>query len=150
MKKKGIFMQSLLSKFQGLKGFEDISLLILRFFMGATFIRYAVVKVEKFDWYTNWFTDTLALPFPVLNLYIATIVEGLGGLLLILGFFTRAISIPLIFTMLVALFLVNINNGFPASKFGMEIPLAYISILLILLTSGAGKFSIDNKLTQEK
>ena len=48
--------------------------------------------------------------------------------------------------MITALFLVNIGNGFAASNFGVEVPLAYISILFILVSFGAGKFSFDRKL----
>lgn len=125
--------------------FGDFALLILRLFMGGTFLAYAIKKIQNFESYTTFFTDKLDLPLPMLNLYLVIGVEGLGGLLLIFGFLTRAISIPLIFTMIVALFLVNIDNGFAASKFGMEIPLAYISILSVLFALGAGKLSVDDK-----
>jgi len=125
------------------KIFEDLALLLLRFFIGGTFIVYAVKKVQNFDNYIVLFSDKLDLPFPLLNLYLVTLVEGLGGLLLILGLLTRFISIPLIITMAVAFFTVNINNGFAASGFGVEVPLAYISILFVLFSNGAGKFSLD-------
>lgn len=138
-------MKNILLKFESAKRFEDVALFVLRFFLGATFMAYAYKKIIKFDWYSNWFSQTLELPLPMLNLYAVTLVEGLGGLLLILGLFTRAITIPLMVTMLVALFLVNIHNGFPASKFGMEVPLAYISILVVLFSTGAGRFSLDEK-----
>lgn len=136
--------------FNNNKVFEDLSLLLLRIFMGVTFLIYATKKVQGFDNYVILFSDKLDLPFPLLNLYLVMAVEGLGGLLLILGLFTRFISIPLIITMVTALFLVNINNGFAASSFGVEVPLAYISILVVLFSLGAGKLSFDNKLLSSK
>ncbi|MFK2821447.1 DoxX family protein [Arcobacter sp. YIC-80] len=126
--------------------FEDLALLLLRLFMGGTFLVYAIKKVQGFDNYVVLFSDKLDLPFPMINLYLVMAVEGIGGILLILGVLTRFISIPLIFTMVVAFFLVNINNGFAASNFGVEVPLAYISILIVLFAFGSGKISVDDKL----
>lgn len=128
---------------------EDFALLLLRFFMGGTFLVYAIKKVQAFDKYVVLFSDKLDLPFPLLNLYLVMAVEGIGGLLLVFGLFTRFISIPLIITMITALFLVNINNGFAASSFGVEVPLAYISVLFVLFAFGAGKYSLDNKILKK-
>lgn len=130
--------------------FEDLALLLLRLFMGGTFLVYAIKKVQGFDNYVVLFSDKLDLPFPMINLYLVMAVEGIGGILLILGVLTRFISIPLIFTMVVAFFLVNINNGFAASNFGVEVPLAYISILIVLFAFGSGKISVDDKLLKSK
>jgi putative oxidoreductase len=124
----------------------DFSLLILRVFMGGTFLVYAIKKVENFESYVTLFSDKLDLPLPLLNLYLVIGFEGIGGLLLVFGFLTRMVSIPLIVTMLMAMFLVNISNGFAASSFGVEINLAYISILLILFSHGAGKYSLDERM----
>jgi len=125
------------------KMLEDVSLLILRLFMGATFLAYGIKKITSFDNYMVLFSDKLDLPFPLLNLYIVIAVEILGGLFILVGFLTRVSTIPLIITMITALFLVNINNGFAASNFGMEIPLAYIAILFVLFAFGSGKYGID-------
>ncbi|MGA1940768.1 DoxX family protein [Arcobacter sp. YIC-310] len=130
--------------------FEDLALLLLRLFMGGTFLVYAIKKVQGFDNYVVLFSDKLDLPFPMINLYLVMAVEGIGGILLVLGVLTRFISIPLIFTMVVAFFLVNINNGFAASNFGVEVPLAYISILIVLFAFGSGKISVDDKLLKNK
>ncbi|MGB6329661.1 MAG: DoxX family protein [Halarcobacter sp.] len=126
--------------------FEDFALLVLRVFMGGTFLVYAIKKVQGFDNYVVLFSDKLDLPFPMINLYLVMAVEGIGGILLIFGFLTRVISLPLIITMLVAFFLVNLGNGFAASNFGVEVPLAYISILFLLFSFGSGRISIDNKI----
>lgn len=125
------------------KVLEDWSLLLLRLFMGGTFLAYGIKKIGSFDNYVVLFSDKLDLPFPLLNLYIVIAVEILGGLFILIGFMTRLTTIPLIITMITALFLVNINNGFAASKFGMEIPLAYIAILFVLFAFGSGKYGID-------
>ena len=129
--------------------FEDLSLLLLRLFMGGTFIVYVSKKILNFDNYVILFSDKLELPLPLLNLYLVIAVEAIGGVLLLIGLFTRLATIPLIITMITALFLVNLEKGFAASNFGMEIPLAYISILFVLFAFGHGKFSLENKKTSE-
>ena len=123
--------------------FQDYALLLLRLFMGTTFIIYAIKKIQNFDNYVALFSDKLDLPLPLLNLYLVIGIEGIGGLLLVLGIFTRLVSIPLTITMITAFFLVNLGNGYAASNFGVEVPLAYISILFVLFSFGAGKFSFD-------
>jgi len=124
---------------------ENFALLVLRFFMGATFIIYAAKKIAAFDNYVVLFSDKLDIPFPLLNLYLVIGIEGIGGLLLILGLLTRVAIIPLIITMITAFFLVNLGNGYAASNFGIEVPLAYISIMILLFSFGPGKYSIDKK-----
>lgn len=62
----------------------------------------------------SWFGNTewgLGLPFPDLLAFLAGWTEFLGGWLLLLGLFTRLISIPLIFTMIVAIASVHWHNG---------------------------------------
>ena len=45
--------------------------------------------------------------------------------------------------MIVAIFTVHISNGFAAGNNGFEIPLYYMLFLIIFLSHGAGKFSLD-------
>lgn len=62
----------------------------------------------------GWFANPdwgLGLPFPDLLAFLAGWSEFLGGWMLLIGLFTRLISIPLIVTMFVAIFSVHINHG---------------------------------------
>ena len=75
-----------------------------------------------------WFGNPdwgLGLPFPALNAYMAWSVEYFGAILLALGLATRWISIPLMFTMIVAVVTVHLENGWqalhdPMSAFATE------------------------------
>ena len=61
-----------------------------------------------------WFGNPdwgLGLPFPTLLANLAAWTEFLGGWLLIVGLFTRLISIPLMFTMFVAATTVHLQHG---------------------------------------
>ena len=65
------------------------------------------------DWFGN--TDWgLGLPFPELLGSLAWATEYFGAILLLVGLATRWISLPLIVTMVVAIFTVHIDNGWSA------------------------------------
>ncbi|SET50289.1 HvfX family Cu-binding RiPP maturation protein [Thalassotalea agarivorans] len=62
----------------------------------------------------NWFGNEewgLGLPLPTLMANLAAWTEFFGGFLLLFGAFTRLISIPLMFTMIVAATSVHAENG---------------------------------------
>ena len=95
-------------------------------------------------------------PWPLANAWLVTVLEISGGLALLMGACVAIISIPLIFSMLGAMFTVNIKYGFSAVKTigltpegpqfgppGYEINLLYIAGLVALILGGAGPLSID-------
>jgi uncharacterized membrane protein YphA (DoxX/SURF4 family) len=74
-------------------------------------------KIAGMESTIAWFGDSeggLGLPFPVLMAHLAAYTEAIGALLLLLGLATRWISIPLMITMLVAIFAVHWENGWAA------------------------------------
>ena len=96
------------------------------------------------------------VPFPLAGAWLVTLLEIFGGLALITGAFVALVSIPLIFSMLGAMFTVNIKYGFSAVNTigltpegpqlgppGYEINLLYIAGLVALILGGAGPLSID-------
>ena len=96
------------------------------------------------------------VPLPLANAWLVTLLEIFGGLALLLGAFVTIVSVPLILSMLGAMFTVNIKYGFSAVKTigltpegpqfgppGYEINLLYIAGLVALILGGAGPLSID-------
>jgi len=96
------------------------------------------------------------VPLPLANAWLVTVLEILGGLALLIGAFVALVSIPLIFSMLGAMFTVNIKYGFSAVNTigltpegpqlgppGYEINLLYIAGLVALMLGGAGPLSLD-------
>jgi uncharacterized membrane protein YphA (DoxX/SURF4 family) len=74
-------------------------------------------KFQSFDSTVAWFGNAewgLGLPFPELMVTLAAGTELIGGLLLIPGIAVRWLSIPLLFTMLVAMLTVHWENGWLA------------------------------------
>ena len=125
-----------------LEKLRDLPLLALRLILAYGFYEPAMKKIKDVDAIANWF-ESMGMPFPTLNAYMATITEALGVILLTLGLFTRYISIPLIITMIVAIVTVHAGNGFAAGDNGFEIPLYYIIMLFTLLVNGSGRISVD-------
>lgn len=125
-----------------LNGLNDLALLFLRLILAYGFYMPAVNKWKNMEGIAQWF-ESMNYPLPLLNAYLAGTTEAAGVILLFLGLGTRVISIPLIFTMIVAIFTVHIGNGFAAGDNGFEIPLYYLLMLFVLLTYGAGKYSLD-------
>jgi len=68
----------------------------------------------------GWFKHSLELPMPELLAYMAWATEYFGAILILIGLATRWISIPLIATMVVAIFTVHIDNGWSAIASGAD------------------------------
>lgn len=129
--------------------FKPLSLLIARLIVAYGFYEPAMNKWNSITDVAQWF-GSMGIPFPTLNAYMAASTETIGILLLTLGLFTRAISLPLIIIMVVAIVTVHLPNGFSAGDNGFEIPLYYMIFLFIFVTNGAGKFSLDRLIFGEK
>ena len=128
---------------------KSISLLIARLVVAYGFYEPAMMKWSDINAVAEWF-GSIGIPFPTLNAYMAATTEISGVILLSLGLFTRLISIPMIVIMIVAIMTVHLSNGFSAGVNGFEIPLYYMIFLLIFVSHGGGKFSIDRLLFGEK
>ena len=96
------------------------------------------------------------VPLPLANAWLVTLLEICGGLALLIGAFVTIVSVPLIVSMLGAMFTVNIKYGFSAANTigltlegpvfgppGYEINLLYVAGLVALILGGAGPLSID-------
>ena len=74
---------------------------------------------------------------------LAGVLEFFGGLLVVLGLFTRPVAILLAVEMLVAFFQAHFpQGGWPIQNKG-ELPLLFMLIWLFLAGNGAGPASLD-------
>ena len=124
-------------------------MLLARLTVAYGFYTPAMKKWSDIQSVAGWF-DSMGIPFPTLNAYLAASTELVGVVLLTLGLFTRLISVPLMIIMLVAIFTVHISHGFSAGDNGFEIPLYYMLFLAIFASFGAGKMSLDHLLFGEE
>ncbi len=127
---------------------SDWVMLFLRFVLAFGFYHPAVNKFKSLYATTEWFAS-MNYPLPKFTVILVGSIEFAGFFLLILGLLTRYITIPLMFIMLVAIFTVHLGNGFAAGDNGMEIPIYYLIMLLVLFTKGPGRFSIDEAVVEK-
>ncbi len=127
---------------------KNIILLISRILLAYGFSLPALLKINDLKGTVVWF-ESISIPFPTLFAYLVSGLESVGIILLILGLFTRYISILLGFVMIGAILFVHLPNGFLASNGGFEIPLYYFIFLMIFASYGAGKYSLDRVLSKD-
>lgn len=100
-----------------LQHLDGVASLALRLYLVPIFWMAGMNKLTSFQDIVLWFGSGdggLGLPFPWLMAALATAAELGGAVLLALGLCTRIISIPLIVTMIVAIFTVHLPNGWQA------------------------------------
>ena len=98
----------------------------------------------------------IGLPFPALSARAVTVLELAGGAALLAGAYVSLVSVPLIATMLVAMFGVHWRYGLSSIRTiglppdgplfgppGYEVNLLYAAGLVTLIVGGAGAFSVD-------
>lgn len=76
------------------------------------------------------------------SLFLAVFAEVFCSLLLMLGLFTRAALIPLVFTMFIALFMIHLSDPFATQEKAILYGTAYITLSL----TGPGMYALDEKL----
>lgn len=128
---------------------QSLSLLLARLAVAYGFYDPAMQKWSDIGSVATWF-ESMGIPFPAFNAYMAASTEILGVVLLTLGLFTRLISIPLMVVMVVAIAVVHLSHGFSAGDNGFEIPMYYLLFLALFASFGAGKFSLDHLLFGEE
>jgi putative oxidoreductase len=89
------------------------------------------------------------LGLPAYFVYIAGITEVFGGLMLMLGLWTRVAALLLVFDMAAAMWKYNFNEGIYAVR-EYELPLVLGLAALAVATTGAGLFSLDHLIHRRK
>lgn len=87
------------------------------------------------------FSDPIGIG-PEASLALAAFSEVFCAVLVIIGFATRLSAVPLIITMMVAAFIAHAGDPL-GSK---ELPLLFGATFIAIALTGAGKFSVDNRI----
>ena len=125
---------------------QPVLLLAVRGWWGWSFFLTGKGKLTHLEKTTEFFTS-LNLPLPKLNAIMAGSTECFGGALLLLGLFSRVVSVPLIFTMVVAYATAD-KDALAAifsdtDKFVSATPFPFLLAALLVLAFGPGKLSLD-------
>jgi putative oxidoreductase len=141
------------------------SIIIIRLMSGAVFFFEGILKFVYTNQGVGRFTK-LGFPFPETTAHLVATGEIIGGLLLMLGLFTRFVALYFIVQMVVAVLSTKIglylgNSPLPmpaaAPKIGIwavehetRADYAQIMTCLFLLLEGAGRMSIDFVISTSK
>lgn len=118
----------------------NVMFFILRLSVGALMLVHGLEKVS-----TLLGSEPIQFPDPIgvgvtTSLALAVFTEVACSILLILGLGTRFAAFSLLITMLIAAFIVHVEDPFARQ----ELPLLYASIYFVITIAGAGKISFDN------
>ena len=122
----------------------------LRIVTGIIFIGHGL---PKFGWIgdrtlagTAGFLESIGVPMPMAGAFLVAFFETFGGAFLVIGLLTRFWSAGLAFAMLIAVTLVHLESGM-FGQGGYQWALLLMACSLALMFEGAGKASLDRKLT---
>jgi putative oxidoreductase len=125
---------------------QPVLLLVVRGWWGWSFFLTGKGKLLNLDKTAAFFAE-LNIPLPKLNAIVAGSTECVGGLLLLVGLGSRLVSVPLIFTMLVAYATAD-KEAVAAifsdpDKFTSATPFLFLLACLMVFAFGPGRLSLD-------
>ena len=126
----------------------ELGLTILRVVLGVIFIAHGLPKLTGGIEGTVQFLGAVGIPAPIVAAWFIALLETLGGLMLLVGFFVTPVSLLLVIEMMTGIVLVHAPNGFyvigPGAG-GVEFNLLLVASLLVMMFCGAGLAAIDNR-----
>jgi putative oxidoreductase len=130
----------------GASWLQPVFLLIIRLYWGWQFFITGKGKLMDIPKVTGFF-QSLGIPFPMVNAYLAGCTECFGGLLLLLGLGCRITPIPLIFTMIIAYITASpdaVKHIFSKpDDFVTADPFLFLLAAIIVFLFGPGPLSLD-------
>ncbi len=132
---------------RSLEKLKPVALLLLRFAMGVIFVHYGYPKLFVHPRSSvAWFSQH---GFPGYFGYLSGVLELFGGLMLILGLFTRVAGLLLAVEMAIALWRVHGLLADPLAVQNYQFPLMMGVSALALAAVGAGAISFDQLIFRE-
>ncbi len=130
---------------------QGIGIAILRVVVGIVFLAHGGQKlfVYHFPGVAHAMAS-MGIPLPAISGVVVTLVEFIGGILLIVGLFTRWAAILLAIDMAVAVLAVHLKAGFFMQNGGFEYPLTLLAATVMLALAGGGALALDSKLCKPR
>jgi putative oxidoreductase len=128
------------------KKMNSAALLLVRVVVGALMLTHGIQKYyQLMQGGPIKFQDPIGIGEGP-SLVLAVFAELVCSALLIIGFATRIIVVPLIINMIVIVLVVHGHQGLGEQ----ELPILYLLIYVLLLITGSGKYSVDGIIPRKK
>ena len=135
--------------------YEIRNLIFVRVAVGLIFLTQGILKYIDSHMGVRRFTK-IGFPYPGFTAHFVGTFEIACGVLVLIGWFTRLASVPLLIVILSAIAITKIpelwhpNQGFWFMVSDARTDFAMTMSLLFLITVGAGSWSLDARLREEK
>lgn len=120
---------------------QPLALLVLRVALGVVMVAHGYSKV--FGGLSHHVQYVASLGLPGWWAYLSAAAEFLGGLLVLVGLFTRVSALSICIDLGVAIWKEHWHNGLLGDK-GYQFPLALAAIAFALIFFGAGPIALDS------
>jgi putative oxidoreductase len=116
-------------------------ILIVRIIVGVYFIIHGheFFNTKAMQGFATYLKNDLHFPLPTSFAYLRTGAELFGGIMILLGLFTRVGAFLIMITMLVASFTAGKGDLFGEAEF----TIIYATLCFVLVLIGGGKYSVD-------
>jgi putative oxidoreductase len=125
---------------------QSLLLLIVRLYWGWAFFLTGKGKLMDLERVTGFF-QSLGIPLPHAQAILAGATECVGGLLLLAGFCSRLMSVPLTILLTVAYLTADLDKVkmlfSDPDKFLTADPFLFLFVVVLVFAFGPGKFSAD-------
>lgn len=130
---------------------KEIALLISRVLLGVILIAHGWDKfqITGLEGISGYF-DSIGIPAASLAAPLVGAIELIGGIMILIGAFTRVVSIIIALVMLGAAVFAHASFGIYAANGGWELVGAIGAGMIALFAVGAGAWSVDALLTRNK
>ena len=128
--------------FRWLDYLQPLGTTLLRLVLGAVMLAHGYNKIIPHGALYTFahFVQTLGVPYWLG--YVAAATEFFGGLLLVVGLFTRGAALACAIDMAVAILKVHLHHGLTGPQ-GFEFPLTLLIVALSLVFTGPGWLATD-------
>jgi putative oxidoreductase len=126
-----------------LRGGAGYAPLVVRVLVGLIMFAHGLQKLQGGPANFGQGLAQLGVPLPELMGYVVTFVELIGGILLIVGLFSRVAALLLTINLVVAILLVKVNIGLLSPPDGSGVGAE------VVLLAGPGRLSVDQALGYE-
>lgn len=128
----------------------ELGSLIIRVVLGITFFIHGLVKFQDGVGNTAGWFESIGLPGFLA--YGVAVVELIGGIMLVLGLFSRIVSLLFAVVMVGAIVKVKLSIGFLGNgqMAGYELDLAFLAMAVMLAITGSKALALDQLIVKGK